>query len=75
MLAAGVVGLALVAQAQPVDDAPRKRVGLVLGGGGARGGSTSAWLEVLERLRACRSTASLARAWAASSPGPMRAQG
>ena len=51
-----LVGLAALliagaAWSQAVPDAPRPRVGLVLGGGGARGAAHIGVLEVLERLR------------------------
>ena len=46
----GLATLAGPAWAQAVD-APRPRVGLVLGGGGARGAAHIGVLEVLERLR------------------------
>ncbi|HEX7560031.1 MAG TPA: patatin-like phospholipase family protein, partial [Usitatibacter sp.] len=54
-LARGVAALALCAVAfaavAQAAAAPRPRIGLVLGGGGARGGAHLGVLEVLESLR------------------------
>jgi len=52
-LIAGLLALVVAgaACAQPLQDAQRPRVGLVLGGGGARGAAHIGVLEVLERLR------------------------
>jgi hypothetical protein len=50
-------------------ETPRPRVGLVLGGGGARGAAHIGVLEVLERC-AYRSTVSPAPAWEVWWPAP-----
>jgi NTE family protein len=82
-LALGLSALASLATAQPVPTAePRVRVGLVLGGGGARGAAHIGVLEVLESLRIpvdCVAGTSMgalvAGAWAAGlSPAEMRAE-
>jgi NTE family protein len=70
------------AWAQPAAPAARPRIGLVLGGGGARGTAHIGVLEVLERLRVpidCVAGTSMgalvAGAWASGvSPGQMRAR-
>ena len=77
-LAAGLLLLAVAAQAAQAAD--RLRVGLVLGGGGARGAAHIGVLEVLERLRVpvdCVAGTSMgalvAGAWAAGiAPSQMR---
>jgi len=78
LAAAGLFCLAAIAHA--ADTAARPRVGLVLGGGGARGAAHIGVLEVLERLRVpvdCVAGTSMgalvAGAWAAGiSPAQMR---
>src|ERR1700738_443501 len=50
-IAALALGAAMVAAWAPAPAAPRRRIGLVLGGGGARGGAHLGVLEVLEGLR------------------------
>ena len=72
--------LAIAAVAQAADSVPRPRVGLVLGGGGARGAAHIGVLEVLQRLSVpvdCVAGTSMgalvAGAWAAGiSPAQMR---
>jgi NTE family protein len=81
---AGAPGVAAadLAPVPPVSAAPRPRIGLVLGGGGARGAAHIGVLEVLEQLRVpvdCVAGTSMgalvAGAWAAGlSPAEMRSQ-
>jgi NTE family protein len=81
LLAALALAPAGPATAQPAGAGERPRVGLVLGGGGARGAAHIGVLEVLERLRVpvdCVAGTSMgalvAGAWAAGlSPAQMRA--
>src|SRR5258708_34543029 len=50
-IAALALGAAIFAATAQTPHAPRPRIGLVLGGGGARGGAHLGILEVLEGLR------------------------
>lgn len=77
-----LAGAGAAAQAQPAAPAERPRIGLVLGGGGARGTAHIGVLEVLERLRVpvdCLAGTSMgalvAGAWAGgTTPAQMRAR-
>ncbi len=79
-LALAAAGLLALAAAADAAEAPRPRIGLVLGGGGARGAAHIGVLEVLEQLRVpvdCVAGTSMgalvAGAWAAGiSPAQMR---